>query len=256
MRSLMIAIGFFLLGMFPAFALESAAQPSAQLPAQPFKQLNPDIDKYAFAKTLIISLSYYGRVDQRLIAEQKIGDNYSKDLKALKTLVDDRTMDNTDLRVAKNYLMKYADSKNILIRKVAYDLAVAYENHILVSSKERRLWQAYYKFKSQGKPKDLNEPQFKRQMELLARDRKAVALSVLEQVVMLKKVILSAERCNDENCQELALTQKERDKLVEKLDSFARENTAWGMKAGQGTFEATIASVREVLEDPLFVSRK
>ncbi|MBF0331303.1 MAG: hypothetical protein HQL17_05140 [Candidatus Omnitrophica bacterium] len=214
------------------------------------------MDKYAFAKTFITSLSYYGRVDQRLMSEQEIGDKFTQDLKAIKTLVDDRTLDNTDLRVAKNYLMKYATSRNMLIRKVAYDLAVAYEQHILVSSKERQMWQAYYKFKSVGLPRDLNEAEFKLQMENLARDRKSAALSVLQQVVMLKKVILSAARCRDEKCQELALTQKERIKLVAKLDLFAKENVAWGMKPGQGTFEAAVASLREVLEDPLFVSRQ
>jgi hypothetical protein len=247
MRSLLIALGFLFMGA-PLVAAQQA--PSS------FKQLNPDIDKFDFAKTFITSLSYYGKMDKRLVEEQKAGDQFAQEPKALKAIIDNRTNDNTDLRVAKNYLVKYASSKNMLIRKVAYDLAVAYENHILVSSKERSMWQAYYKFKSTGIPKDLNEPEFKRQMENLARDRRSAALSVLEQVMMLKKVILSAARCADENCQELALTQRERDKLVTKLDSFAKDNRAWGMKAGQGTFEAAIASVREVLEDPLFVSRK
>jgi hypothetical protein len=31
---------------------------------------------------------------------------------------------------------------------------------------------------------------------------------------------------------------------------------AWGMKTGQSTFEAAVASLREILEDPEFVSKK
>ncbi|MFH0753475.1 MAG: hypothetical protein V2A70_02775 [Candidatus Omnitrophota bacterium] len=252
MRSLLIAVSCCVIAISAAWGQEMPPQ----MPDQPFKQLNPDIDKYAFAKSFVSSLSYYGRMYQRLTAEKEFGDTFFEDVKVLKTLIDDRTRDNADLRVAKNYLIKYASTPNMLIRKVAYDLAVAYENHILVSYKERQMWQAYYKFKSAGLPRDLNVDEFKRQMEGLARDRKGAALAVLEQVMMFKKVILSAERCLDENCEELALTQKERLRLVDMLDAFARENMAWGMKAGQGTFEAAIASVREVLEDPVYVSRK
>ena len=104
-----------------------------------------------------------------------------------------------------------------------------------------------------GLPKNLNEEDFKKQMSSLARDRKTSGMAVLASVMMFKKVILSAKSCQDENCQVLALTQAERDKLLQKLDSFAGENMAWGMKAGQGTFEAAIASVREILEDSAYV---
>ena len=155
---------------------------------------------------------------------------------------------------SKNYLSKYAASKNLLIRKVAYDAMLAYEQNITVSSAERRLWDAYYRFKKMGVPKNLNEIDFKRQMTSLAGDRKVAGMAVLEAVMMFKAVILSAKSCQDENCQELALTQAEREKLLLKLDAFAGDNMAWGVKAGQGTFEAAIASVREILEDPVYVS--
>ena len=91
-------------------------------------------------------------------------------------------------------------------------------------------------------------------MANLARDRKIAGMAVLEAVMMFKKVILSAKTCQDEDCQDLALTQAERDKLLQKLDAFSGDNMAWGIKPGQGTFEAAIASVREILEDPIYVS--
>jgi hypothetical protein len=131
---------------------------------------------------------------------------------------------------------------------------LAYEQNITVSSAERRLWDAYYRFKKMGLPKNLNERDFKRQMESLAHDRKVAGIAVLETVMMFKAVMLSAKSCPDENCQDLALTQAERDKLLQKLDAFAGDKMAWGVKAGQGTFEAAIASVREILEDSAYVS--
>jgi hypothetical protein len=193
-------------------------------------------------------------LNQRLAKEKETSDTFEKNVKVVKMFVDDRTLDNTELRIAKNYLPKYAQSKNMLIRKVAYDTMLAYEKNITVSTAERRLWDAYYRFKKMGLPKNLNEIDFKNQMASLARDRKVANMAVLEAVMMFKKVILSAKTCQDENCQDLALTQAEREKLLQKLDAFAGDNMEWGMKTGQGTFEAAIASVREILEDSIYVS--
>jgi hypothetical protein len=72
--------------------------------------------------------------------------------------------------------------------------------------------------------------------------------------MLLTKVFLSAARCDSDNCTYLALTQDERYKLVEKLDDFGRETSVWGAKPGQSTLEACIATIREVLEDPLYLS--
>ncbi len=247
--------GFVVL-LFLALAYPAFAAPTGDPNATSFQQYNPDIDKYAFAKSYIASLDYYGRLPRRLAAEMPVADKFADDLRVIETMIDNRTLDNTELRIAKNYLLKYAASPNMLIRKVAYDTAVAYEQNIFLSSRERRLWQAYLRFKQTGRPKEMDEAGFRSQLERLARDRKVSGLAVLEAVMMFKKVLLSARDCPDENCRELALTQAEREKLVRKLDGFAGDNTAWGVKAGQGTFEAAGASAREVLEDELFVSRK
>ena len=220
----------------------------------PFQQYNPDIDKFAFAKSFIASLDYYGRLNTRLAREEEIGNIFEKDASVIKRLVDNRTLDNTELRIAKNYLAKYAASKNMLIRRVAYDTMLAYERNIMVSSAERRLWDAYHRFKKMGLPRNLNLDAFKEQMAGLARDRKVAGMAVLGSVMMFKKVILSARTCRDEDCQDLALTDAQRKKLLQKLDAFAGDNMAWGMKEGQGTFEAAVASVREALEDPVYVS--
>ncbi len=248
MRHMIILMLLFVLP-FPAFA----ATGSSAAVKTPFQEYNPDIDKFAFAKSFLASLSYYGRLNGRLEKEKEVGDQFDKGLEVIKTFVDNRILDNTELRIAKNYLPKYASSKNMLIRKVAYNMVLAYEQNITVSSAEKRLWEAYYRFKKMGVPKDLNENEFKKQMASLARDRKTAAMGVLESVMMFKKVILSAKGCDNENCQKLALTQSEREKLLKKLDAFAGDNMAWGMKAGQGTFEAAIASVREILEDSAYV---
>ncbi|MEI8011659.1 MAG: hypothetical protein WCI27_04155 [Candidatus Omnitrophota bacterium] len=223
--------------------------------AQSFRANNPDGDKFVFARSFITGLGYYGKLDTRLKAEAKAGNSYVHDVKVIKELVKARTLDNTELRVAKNYLVKYLDSGNMLIRKVAYNAIAAYEQHIIVSSKERRLWQSYQRFRETGLPKDFNMEEFARGMMSLSEERKAAAIAVLEAVVMFKTVLLSAERCADEKCRELALTEVEREKLLKKLDVFSDGNTDWGVRKGQRTFEAAVAAIREILEDTLYASR-
>ncbi len=235
-------------------AMVFAAPQADKPPLTPFQEYNPDINKYDFAKSFITSLEYYSRLKKRLDAEQAIGDKYDEDLPTIQTFVDNRTLDNTELRVARNYLSRYASSKNMLIRRVAYDAMMAYERNLLVSSRERQLWKVYYRFKKAGIPRDLSLVEFRKQLESLARDRKSAGIALLEAVIMLQKVILSAASCADENCMDLVLTQIQRDKLLEKLNVFAGDNMVWGIKSGQGTFEAAVASLREVLEDPVYVS--
>ncbi len=223
--------------------------------AQSFRENNPDGEKYVFARSFIAGLGYYGKLDMRLKAEERAGNSYMRNIKVVKALVEARTLDNTELRVAKNYLVKYLDSRNLLIRKVAYNTIGAYQQHIIVSSSERRLWQSYQRFLEKGVPRKFDRESFARQMATLSEGRKAAAIAVLAAVVMFKAVLLSAQRCADEACHELALTAAEREKLVRKLDGFAGNNTDWGIKEGQATFEAAVAAIREILEDTIFVSQ-
>jgi hypothetical protein len=74
--------------------------------------------------------------------------------------------------------------------------------------------------------------------------------------VLFQKVLLSSQRCETDDCKELALTKEERYKLIKKLDSFSSGNLEWGLKAGQTTLEGCVATLREILEDPLFISKK
>jgi hypothetical protein len=220
----------------------------------PFKQYNPDIDKYNFARSFITGLSYYNRVAERLASEDKAAVDAKSDARAIRDFIDDRTLDNTELRIAKNYLTRYAGSQNGLIRKVARDATVTYDKLLAMSVRERELWQVFGRFRTTGLPPDFNEEEFGGQQVILARDKKEIAKDLIRESILVGKILLSAARCDQEDCQELALTREERDKLVKKLDEFAGGNTDWGMKPGQSTVHACVAALREVLEDPLYRS--
>ena len=79
-----------------------------------FKTNNPDIDKYSFTKSYIAGLSYYHRVALRLKEEEATPISSDKDARAIQRFIENRTLDNTELRIARNYLTKPLDVINFL----------------------------------------------------------------------------------------------------------------------------------------------
>ncbi len=244
----MRGISLFILALFFTVAVAAAEE-------VPFRQYNPDVDKYDFTRSFITGLSYYSRVAERLGMEDKAELDAIPDSKAIRDFIDHRTLDNADLRIAKNYLVRYFKSGNGLIRRVAIDSAATYQKLLEMSSRERELWKSFERSRRSGAPADFNETEFSRRQVQLASDKKEVAKELVRQANLVTRIMLSAELCQTEDCKELALTRDERDKLVRKLDSFARGSMDWGLKAGQSSLQACTSVLREVLEDPLYHSR-
>jgi len=221
-----------------------------------FKRSNPDVDKYPFARDFIMSLGYYGRVNLRLKEEEKAkaAGEFKTDTVLIRKFIENRTLDNTELRIARNYLTKYSSSRNVFIRKVADQAAAAYDQLLTFNSQERELWLEFYRFKTKNDPANYNEEDFVARQVSLALQKKEAAKSLLTVSVLVRKALLSSQRCETDACKELALTQEERDKLVKKLDTVANDNLDWGLKAGQTTLQGCVATLREVLEDPLYKS--
>ncbi|NLE64987.1 MAG: hypothetical protein GX606_03615 [Elusimicrobia bacterium] len=220
----------------------------------PFRIYNADVDKYAFTKAFIMSLGAYRRVDERLEKEGRLVASDLAELDVISAFIDGRTKDNTEIRIAKNYLPRFSSSRNGLVRKIVKTLTEAYDRLLAKSMEERELWQLFYGYKAQGHPADLDEKTFLDGQIVLASERKAAARGVLEAAMLFRTLLLSARDCEDPTCRRLALTAAERKKLVERLDEFARDQTAWGARQGQSTLKAAIAALREVLEDPLYRS--
>ncbi|MEI6437856.1 MAG: hypothetical protein WCO69_03785 [Candidatus Omnitrophota bacterium] len=220
-----------------------------------FKKYNADVDKYAFTKNFILSLSYYRRVADRLSAEGDIKAKNGANVKLIQAYIEDRTLDNTELRIARNYLTRFVKSPNGLIEKVSRQAILAYDAVLTLSMRERDQWQALYRFKTTGQPANFNEPQLiSRQLNIFS-EKKEAEKSLLSASMLLRIVLLSADRCENDTCKLLVLTDQERRKLTGFLDDFARDIPDWGIKAGQSPVEGCVAAIREVLEDKLYTSR-
>ncbi len=240
--------------VFLGFCLTFLAQAQEE---NVFKKYNPDIDKYEFAKSYIIGLGYFSRVSARLAAEDALlaqTSSVERSPKLIQTMIDNRTLDNTEIRIARNYLVKYNTSANGLIRLVTNDAVAAYDRLLELSTRERELWQTLYRVKT-SEDKDLKEEDILSQQVALVGEKKEAAKELIKASRKLTIVLLSGELCESEQCKDLVLTREERNKLVDKLDVFGKDVNDWGAKAGQTTLQASIAAIREVLEDPLYISK-
>lgn len=228
---------------------------SARAGDSSFQKYNPDVDKYPFVRDFILSVGYFKRVSERQAAEGVLKEQEGDSLVLIRKCIEDRTLDNTEIRIARNYLARFSNSSNGLIRKVARQAVAAYDGVLGLSVKERDLWQVLLRYKTSAKGKDIDEVEFAAQQESVAVAKKEAMKQLLEAAQLLQVVLLSAERCETQHCKELALTREERLQLTGNLDKFAKNNLQWGLKPGQSTQEGVEASIREVLEDPLYISK-
>jgi hypothetical protein len=227
---------------------------SAAVCAPEFKVQNPDGKKYEFARSYITALSYFHHIEDRWRNQSPQKLYAGRDQKIIKANINYLAMDNADLRIAKNYMVPYLTAQNTLIRKVADLLVVACDQKVGVNNEQKILWEKWSDLKAAGQATDAKEKEFIKTQESLAFKVKEKDKDIIQASVLLTKVLISAS--SDEHGHQLAITDKQREKLLDKLDSFGKGALDWGLKPGQSTLEASIAVIREVLEDSIWISLK
>jgi hypothetical protein len=221
--------------------------------ADEFIKNNPDLKKYEFARSYITALSYMKSIDDRwdknapkkLFADQKN--------KMILATINDLALDSSDLFIIKSYLRKYLMSPNMLIRKVADIVVVATSREIAINHEEKELWQKWYDLNNAGQATRPKEIEFVKSQYSLELKRKEADKDIIQASVMMTKVLISDKNKNGKG-HLLAITAQQRQKLLDKLDSFGSDNLDWGLKPGQSTLEGSIAVIREILEDSIWIS--
>jgi hypothetical protein len=221
--------------------------------ADEFKKNNPDIQKYEFARSYITSLSYMKQIYDRwnedapkkLFAQQRV--------KMIRSILNDLALDDSDLRIIKNYLVKYLGYPNMLMRKVADMVVVATNQEISVNNEEKLLWDKWYGLLATGQATRAKEIEFVKAQYSLELKRKEADKDIVKASVLMTKVLISDKNKNGRG-HILAVTAVQRQKLLDKLDSFGSDTLDWGLKPGQRTLEASIAVIREILEDSIWIS--
>src|SRR5258708_1033609 len=84
-----------------------------------FKKNNPDGYKYEFARSYVCALRYFYKISQRWSQDPPKKKFKGDDIKTIRVTIEYFVRDNADLRIAKNYMVKYLTHPNALMRKVA-----------------------------------------------------------------------------------------------------------------------------------------
>ena len=224
-----------------------------ELAADEFGKNNPDVLKYEFARSYITALSYMKDINVRwnkdapkkLFAGQKE--------KMILATLNDLALDSSDLRIIKNYMLKYLTSPNMLMRKVADIVVVSTSREIAVNDQEKLIWEKWYDLihaDQATRPKEIDFVNTQYNMEL---QRKEYDKDIVRASVLMTKVLISDKNKNGKGYL-LAITAQQRQKLLDKLDSFGSDTLDWGLKSGQSTLEGSVAVIRETLEDSLWIS--
>jgi hypothetical protein len=238
--------------VFMAMALYALyAQPALASPE--FKRYNPDIGKYEFARSYISALRYVHAINARWKKSPPKKKFTGSDLNLMRGYVSYLVRDNADLRIAKNFLTKYLEAPSPLIRKVADMFISSCNTVIAINDKEKEIWDQWYAIKENKKASRANETAFLDAQEQLAFKRKTAYRTMIETSVLLT-VVLKSDRNADQKGHVLALTAKQREKLLAHLDEYGRDVMDWGLKLGQDHVRASIAVLREVLEDTIYTT--
>ena len=219
-----------------------------------FKKHNPDGKKYEFARSYISGLSYIDGIHKRWQKENP-KERYKDDPeKMFQAYVEYLALDNAELRIAKNFLVKYLSGSNDMMRKSSDIFILTCDQLIEANRQERGLWQDFYKArKSDPDHLPAKEKVFVKEQKALNEKRQEISKTFVESALLMTYVMQS-ENVYVNAPYQLALTDEERRKLVKRLDEFAKDNIDWGIKSGQSAVQASVAAIREVLEDPIWKS--
>jgi hypothetical protein len=139
------------------------------------------------------------------------------------------------------------------MRKVADIVVVASSREIAINDEERILWQKWFDLNAAGQATRPKEIDFVKTQHSLELRRKEADKDIIQASVLMTRVLIS-EKNKDGKGRRLAITAQQRQKLLDKLDSFGNETLDWGLKPGQSTLAASIAVIREILEDSIWIS--
>ena len=235
------------------FAFMAVPLPSRAEESGAFKRYNPDGMKYEFARSYIASLGYLNSVDERWKKSAELKKKSSHE-KFIAWNIERLIFDNMDIRVAKNYLIKYFRTNNLLMRKVTDTYVFACDQMVEVNLQERDAWENLKRLREAKKFNAAQEKEFVTKQVGFAMRRKEAMRGVVASSVLLAKVLWSENTREKDVKKRLALSAQQREKLVFKLDSYAKDNLDWSLKPGQTLVQAAEASVREVLEDSFYLS--
>lgn len=215
-----------------------------------FSRNNPDGEKYSFVKHYIMALEYY-RDNEKLVGG--LGVLSQEDLaddNLVRRQMDNLLRANTNLRVARNILGKYSGSRNALMRKIAGDFSAVCNDQIAINNQEREMWNELINSVKEIVLGFYDVGSFNQRYRDLAEKRKTSLGGLLQASILSGKVLFSPKLNEYGHYGFLGISKDERFKLIKRLDEgFTGDNFKGELRDGQTFLEASVVSLREVLEN-------
>ena len=215
-----------------------------------FQALNPDIGKYLFTKLYITGLEYFQFNDQRIEKKIAFSEKTLKNTQRVRALLDSLVMDNVNLRIAKNYMKRFRfHPENALMRQVSKLFLESCDEQIEFNNLERILLEKLVEICSIAEIEVFNWEDYNSAHDALSAQRRESLKKVLETSMLVAKVLISNKSDESGVFSRLGVTEIERDKLLFKLDEFYGKGFEGSIRPGLTFLEASIVTLREVLED-------
>lgn len=214
-----------------------------------FAKLNPDGMKYEFLKYYLTALQYLEKVDALQAQAPEILFN-DLTLDVLNSRADHLLQENANIRVARNYVDRYRNSKNGFFLKVNKIFLHTCESLISLNSQEHELILSLISRDISGLSFDgkAKEDYLIKQNQW-ADQRKSVSAGILEASIYASKLLLSSQLDSGDTISRLGISAEQRQILKDFLDDFSYTEKGTDILPGQTYVEGSVAVIRKVLED-------
>ena len=176
-------------------------------------------------------------------------DNF-EDSQRTKALIDSLILDNANLRIAKNFLKRFqTDPQNGLILKVSDIFISVCDEQIEFNNLERMLLERLYEFQLKDEVINLNKEDFFQAHIKLGVERKESWKRLLEASILVTKVLISNKTDKKGKFSFLGISEREKEKLLFKLDEFYGEEYEGELRSGQSFLEGSVVAIRQTLEN-------
>jgi len=221
-----------------------------------FKKNNADGNKYNFVKDYLLALDSIEKNGEKfdswteILAKENKGQSEN-----IKGYTDYLKQSNIHFRLAKNLLNKYKKSENMLIIKSVMIFNEACNAVAKSNNEERKLLSEYYELIKGNVDEPYDQSKLFEEQQRIAFQRKEAFKMILESSLYVKKILISNVPNRYGEFVRLGVTEVESDQLIDTLNSFFGANGQAGMAVGQNFLEASVAEIREILEDYSWLSK-
>jgi len=216
---------------------------------QQYISKNPDGQKFEFVRDYIISLSYLQANVERRSELLSYNSSTLDEPAKVSAIIQELLNENLNYRIARNLLDRYVSPENGLILKTTDLFMKLCNEQIAINNQERELLTELYGIQTAEEPKEFDKQNFIDVQRKLAQQRKKSHDKLLEASIFVTKVLVSTELDKFGEFTKLGITEAQRSKLLSRLNKFEGENFHGELREGQTYLQASIATIRKILED-------